>query len=156
LVYYTNEMVKEGLAGFRYRYLGIAPRAISSEPELDAAWAATTELFRLLDLRTRELGARLLVVSIPDHNKVDPSAAIKGIEPLNFDIEADLATALATLRIEYADLYAPLRAAHEAGGTALYYYADRHLTPRGHRVVADALAPLIEQRLGDLLAATGR
>lgn len=147
LLYYTREMLKEGLKGFRYRYLGISRRDITNETELAAAWAATSELMRAIELRARELGARLLVVSIPDHNKVNPSAVIKNIEPINFDIEKGLRDTLAPLRIEYVDLYEPLRAAFEAGDLDLYYYADRHLTPRGNRVVADALAPLIKQRL---------
>src|SRR5690606_9131758 len=86
-LYYTREMIKEGLKGFRYRYLGISERDIRTEEQLREAWAVTANAFELMQRRASELGSKLLVVSIPDHNKVDPLAVIKNIEPLNYDVE---------------------------------------------------------------------
>jgi len=146
-LYYTREMIKEGLKGFRYRYLGISARDIRTEEQLREAWAVTATAFELMQRRARELGTKLLVVSIPDHNKVDPLAVIKNIEPLNYNVEDALRDTLARLGIPYFDTFDVLKAAHTNGGGGLYYYADRHLTPRGHQVVAEALFPVVAAEL---------
>jgi len=147
LFYYTRAMIREGLKGFRYRYFGISERDITNEAQRAAAWAVTRELFFAINLRVRELGSRLLVVSIPDHNKVNPNAVIKNIKPINYDIENELRSTLESLGIEYIDLLEAMSAAYESTNTDLYYYADRHLTPSGNQVVADAISDVIGKRL---------
>ena len=146
-LYYTRELVKEGLKGVRYRYLGISARDIQTEEQLRQAWTVAANAFELLLRRAREVGSRLLVISIPDHNKVDPLAVIKNIEPLNYDVEDALRETLLRLGVPYFDTFDALRSAHESGEGGLYYYADRHLTPRGHRVLADALLPVVAAEL---------
>jgi lysophospholipase L1-like esterase len=145
--YYVREMIKEGSKGFRYRYFGISERDITNEAQKAEAWAVTRELFVAIDLRVRELGSRLLVISIPDHNKVNASAVIKNIDPINYDIEGELRTTLESLGIEYIDLLEPMSAAYQATNSDLYYYADRHLTPLGNQVVANAISDVIGERL---------
>ena len=156
LFYYTREMLKEGIKGFRYRYFGISERDITNEAQKAAAWAATRELFIAIDLRVRALGARLLVISIPDHNKVNASAVIKNINPINFDIENELRATLEPLGIEYIDLSEPMSAAYQATNSDLYYYADRHLTPLGNQVVANAISDVIGERLRSSFASAVR
>lgn len=132
---------KEGLRGLRYRWFGIKRRSIRDREQLDQAWAVAARLLAVMKARADELDCRLVVASLPDHNQVDPEAVIRNIEPLHFEIQERLFAECAALGIETIDLRPALRAAFEAGGAPLYYYADRHLTPRGHAVVAEALAP---------------
>ena len=145
--YYVREMIKEGSKGFRYRYFGISERDITNEAQKAAAWAVTRELFFAIDLRVRELGSRLLVISIPDHNKVNASAVIRNIDPINYDIEGELRATLESLGIEYIDLLEPMSAAYQSTNSDLYYYADRHLTPLGNQVVANAISDAVGERL---------
>lgn len=147
LLYYTRALVKEGLKAFRYRYYGISSRDIQTKGQLVEAWEVTRQLLHLTSRRAQELGSKLLVVSIPDHNKVNPDAYIKNIEPINFDIEAELRRTTESLGIRYYDLFNDFRVAYESGRTDLYFYADRHLTPKGNEVVAQALTPVIKDLL---------
>jgi lysophospholipase L1-like esterase len=156
LFYYTKEMIKEGIKGFRYRYFGISARDITNEAQKTAAWEITKELFVAIDTRVRELGSRLLVVSIPDHNRVNASAVIKNIEPINYDIEDELRATLESLGIEYIDLLEAMSAAYRSTHADLYYYADRHLTPLGNQVVASAISDVIGDRLRSSFEMTAR
>lgn len=144
---YLVAFLKEGLRGLRYRWIGMGRRAIRTAADAEAGWAETRALLELVQAECEALGAKLLVAALPDHNQVDPRSKIRNIEPLNFVVQARLAEELDRLGIEHVDLLPELRAAFEAGGPALYYYADRHLTARGHGVVAEALGPRLVSEL---------
>lgn len=146
---YTGALVSEGLKGLRYRLVGIKDRSIGTPEEKARAWEATREQLALIAARCREIGSRLLVVSVPDHNRVDPSARIRGIEPLHFEIEEDLGAACRALGVACGDPTGAMRAARERASGPLYYYADRHLTPEGNRAYAAAILPYVKEALAE-------
>ncbi|RMF18689.1 MAG: SGNH/GDSL hydrolase family protein [Deltaproteobacteria bacterium] len=144
---YLALLFKEGLKGFRYRVLGISTRFIRTPEQKEDAWRITRDLLRLVARRTAEIGSRLLLVSIPSQSRVDPSAVIKHIEPLHYVVEERLSAVCRELGIEYLDTRPALVAAF-GRGAHLYYYADRHLTAEGHRVVAETVLPRVQAFLG--------
>lgn len=137
---YLARFVKESLRGLRYRLFGIKRRSIRTEEQKRAAWEVTSELLALLNKRCQELDCQLVVASLPDHEEVDPEAHIKNIEPLNFAVRDELFRVCSELGVPTVDLLPPLSASHASGGEPLYYFADRHLTEAGARVVGAALA----------------
>jgi len=147
---YLKRVLSEGLKGLRYRIVGIRPRSIQTESEKAEAWEVTELHLDLIRRRAEEIGTRLLVVALPDQNRVDPGAYIRGIEPLNYEVEETLSQICARLGVDFHDLTPALRAARESGVGPLYYYTDRHLTPAGNEIVARDLVPLIETRLPGL------
>lgn len=140
--------LKEALRGLRYRTLGIKPRKIRTEEDQRAAFEVFRGLLALARRRAEELDCELVVVSLPDHNQVDPEAVIKNIEPVNFDIQERLFAACDELEVPTIDLLPPLRAAFDETHEPLYYYADKHLRPSGHEVVGEVLV----ERCRELLA----
>lgn len=136
---YVRELVDEAKAGLKGGLLGGARRKIRTPAERAAAWPVTAELLDLLKLRAGEIGTRLVVVSIPDYNQVDPQAIYRGIEPVNYDIESQLAQLTRELGITYIDPLPEMRARLRAGEAPWYYARDRHLTPAGNAVLADIL-----------------
>ncbi len=144
---YLAAMVKEGLKGARYRFIGAKDRRITTEEQRTAAWEITERYLDMLHHRADELGTKLVIVSLPDHNQVDPHAVIKNIGPFEFDVQDRLRTTCDRLGIAMIDLLPDLQAEWQAHGKQLYYYADRHLTPYGNDVVAKILQPQLEARL---------
>lgn len=146
---YLERVLTEGLKGLRYRIFGIKERSITTGEEKEAAWEVTERLLGLAQKRCEEIGTRLFVVSIPDHNRVDPGARIRGIEPIHFEIEDRLAEICARIGVDHHDPTEAMRRAREDSDVPLYYYADRHLTPRGNAALAEVLVPLVSERLED-------
>lgn len=138
----------------RYQLWGIPPRAVDTPEGRERAWRVTEELIGLLADRAREIDCRLVVVSLPDYWQVDPRAQVKGLEAVHVDVQAPLAEICQRRELPLVDLLPALRAAADdtcdasdasdagdAGDASepLYYRADRHLTARGHAVVAGEL-----------------
>jgi len=141
--FYTERLLAEGLKSLRYKLIGIKRRDIRKTEDSEAAWAVTDEYLKMLRMRCEEINTEFLVISIPDHNRVDPSASIRDIEPINFEIEEKLAEICSDLGIHYLDLTEAMKEAYAKSGQPLYYYADRHLTPIGNVAVADGMMPVI-------------
>ena len=100
------------------------------------------ELYRRLVIRmdraAEEIGAELVVVF----------AHLRG-EAMEREESyfADLTETLTRDGIDVVDLYEPLRAAEEAADASIWYRTDMHWNDAGHRVVADLLQAIIEERL---------
>ncbi len=131
---------KEGLRGMRYRFLGIRKRSIRSEADRVEPWRKTRELLGLLAKRCAELECQLVIASLPDHNQVDPTAVIKNIDPVNYEVQEQLRAICEELEVPLIDLLPALRQQFTRTGRSLYYYADRHLKPEGHGIVGRQLA----------------
>lgn len=144
---YLHQLVKAAARGLRYRTTGIRPRRIRTPEQAAEAWTVTERLLGLLARRAAEIGTRLVVTSVPDHNQVDPEARIENIEPLNFEVQDRLAQVCAAAGVPCLDFRAAMKAHFERTGERLYYYADRHLTPAGNRVFARHLQPQLETLL---------
>lgn len=119
---------------------------------------ATEEALRELRDSAAGRGDRLLVALAPDLTQVEPEdrefwvseMRRRGRDPGDTPPEAltdAVAGVLAGLGIPHCDL-SPALAEAEAGGEACYYRINRHWTPAGHRVVADALARCMGERAG--------
>ncbi|MEE2888309.1 MAG: SGNH/GDSL hydrolase family protein [Planctomycetota bacterium] len=144
---YLSALVREGFRGFRYNVFGVKQRAIHTEQLKAEAWRKTEELLRVMKVRSTEIGTKLVLVCLPDHNQVNEAAIIKNIEPLNFEVQAELAAICQKHQISYVDLLPGMRKMWQKGGTDFYYYADRHLTPRGNAAVAELLVAALEPLL---------
>lgn len=144
---YLAAMMKEGLKGARYRFIGAKDRRITTEEQRAAAWDITERYLDMLHRRADELGTDLVVVSLPDHNQVDPTAVIKNIGTFEFDVQDRLRTVCDRLGIPMINLLPELQTEWQTHGQQMYYYADRHLTPHGNEVVATILKPQLEARL---------
>ena len=134
----------------RERLLRDALRAYEEPPPeaIAQADARITACLARLRAQAAAAGAEVLALVLPADLGVVPGALDAIAAELG---EADralragapgerLAAAAARAGVTVVDLHAPLAAA-AAAGAPVYYPQDRHLTPAGHRVVADALAP---------------
>jgi len=147
---YLYKLFKEGGRGIRHRLFGSRQRTIQNAEQHRAAWAVTTKLLRLIHLRSTEIGAKLIVVAIPDYQFVDPeNGAMTGQKPLNIDIEEPLRAACATLGIMCLDLLPGLKLKQAAETKPFYYTIDRHFTPQGNAAVAEILTPVLRDLLRD-------
>ncbi len=144
---YLVAMVKEGLKGARYRFIGAKDRRLTTEEHRQQAWEITDQYLDMLQRRADELHTKLVVVSLPDHNQVDPQAVIKNIGPFEFDVQDRLRASCARLGVPMIDLLPELQAEWESSHKQLYYYADRHLTPYGNEIVARQLKSRLETEL---------
>ncbi len=153
---FLYKLIKEGARGFRHRWFGGRERQIRTTQQRTAAWAVTENLLHLMHLRSREIGATLVIVSIPDYERVDPAGRLKGQRPINIDIEQELRDVCLRLDIPYLDLLPELKVRQAAATEPFYYQTDRHFTPLGNVAVADLLTPAIESWLRSRADATRR
>jgi lysophospholipase L1-like esterase len=134
------KLFKEGARGFRHRWFGGRPRTIRNAEQAALAWRTTESLLELMRIQSAAIGTQLIVVSIPDYDRVDARYQLKSQLPVNVEIEHELAEVCARLGITYVDLLPDLIAASSISTEPLYYATDRHLTPAGHMAVAKLLA----------------
>jgi hypothetical protein len=152
---YVFELVRQATGAARHKYTGLRrPRQITTAAAMDHAWKLLDEQFRLIKRRADEMGTRLVVVSIPDYNLVNPESVISSIKPLNFDVHAGLEEICRRHGIEEHNALDALQASFQANGGAegakakpLYYEIDRHLTVEGNRVMAEYLSTLLDPML---------
>lgn len=137
------EFVTDATKKARYRYLGMRARKIRTEAERQAAWVTTRTYLGLVARRAKQLGAKLAVVALPDHNQVNPTAVIRNVGPINYEVQEPLREACEGLGVPVVDPLEAMREAYAREGRDLYYYEDRHLTPEGNRVLAEAIAPAL-------------
>lgn len=116
--------------------------------------ARVLETIDQLDAHVRAIGARFVVLLIPDEYQVDPAvfaaaARHAGRHPADYDLDRpqrDLARALDARGIPVLDLLAASRGA--AANASLYLPRDTHWNTAGHRLAAAELARFVaEQRL---------
>jgi hypothetical protein len=90
--------------------------------------------------RCDETGRRLFVVVMPNRIQVENRDALTGRIYDAARPNRDIARYCDELRISCLDLLPVLSEAHQHGGEALFYAADRHLNVRGSRRAAEAIA----------------
>lgn len=136
------------------------PWLAERQPEaFAAAEAAFDEIARRLAERSRR-GARLVVAVLPSKIEVEPETVAREVESaattlglrrppaeMNAAVRARMLAALARHGLDPLDLTPALRAAFESAGEPLYWNADWHLNPRGHRAVAEALRARLQEAL---------
>ena len=122
-------------------------RVLESAPGV-AETGLALEAFAAL---AQEIGARPVVLIVPDKAQVDPAsraAMARLIDDRRYDPERPFAT-MARLANEaglpVVDPRAALRAAGEAGTQSLYFEHDWHTTATGNEILAESLAAALAQ-----------
>ena len=116
---------------------------IDQPDDIARAWSITRELLQLAQARSTEIGAELLVVSVPAYTLVN--SARYGSVPLTIrtNVEGQLAQISAELGIDYVDLLPQMRLADQSSTEPLYFPGDNHLSPAGNAAVAEILADIL-------------
>jgi hypothetical protein len=139
--------------------VGLTALEVPSELRRDQAasprWELTGDLLAEIDSIASAHHTPTLFFLIPSIEEVEPSvlkARTKafGIDSLALDIDQPdriMADQLRRRGLESVSLLAPLRDAQRRG-VVLYGRADPHPSADGHRVMWNAIAPAIAQRLG--------
>ena len=143
---------------YRWHVLDIADlygsplRAVRGEASLEAAWESSLRVLERVVELTRARGLRLVLVVFPVEVQLDREAIARyrrdyGVAVPEAALDGDPQRRLAAFGAAHAvpviDLLPALRA---AGGADLYLrtgpirFDPVHLSPRGHRIVADAIA----------------
>lgn len=130
------------------RWLGTPiERGLRVKPEdQEAAWSLTFALLREIAAATREHGAKIVLVVIPEQAQVQPRTRIEGLEPDDYEVQEKLRTFASAERIAFLDLLPALSAEFRAKGRPLYYLLDRHLNARGHEVTANEVYAFLRDR----------
>jgi len=134
-------------------YLGLCERELAEEARKD--YSEATALLGEMAAQVRELGVPFFVVLVPYRSMVEPEARAslkKKIPDLDsrYDLTRparEMDARLTGLGIDHADSTQFLGEHGGLGGSGLYFPIDGHLTPEGHRVMAEFLEPLLEKRL---------
>ena len=112
-----------------------------TEPQ-QKGWQLTRRYIGLLKEACDQCGAKFILTSAPIASQVYGHTSYDHFFFRGRPTEADqthLKEIAASLHAPFADLLSPLRQA----GKDLYYPHDGHWTPKGHRVVAETLAPAL-------------
>ena len=121
-------------------------------PETERAVARVEDLFLAMDALCRGRGARLFVVIIPTLKQVNPEGPNGPGAPDWEKPQRLFAAFFAEHDIPFIDLLPALRAA--TAEEPVYFRFDAHWTPRGHVVVAQAIAEHLLRQ--DLVRAPAR
>jgi len=130
--------------------------ALPLEPRWEHAWKLTEALVAAMRDEVVATGARFAVIVIPARTTVQPRDL--GLWPAKpqsevserWDVDYPPRRADAFLRdmgIPFVDVTTALREAQAATGLPAYLSFDPHLSIDGHRRVADAAKPFLEQQL---------
>jgi hypothetical protein len=118
-------------------------------PHVAEGLGIARDAFGTIASESAQLGARSALVLVPARFQVDDAdygRLREGIRAAGGELVRDAATdrfnaALAQLPLPRLDLLPVFRRARP--GPPLFFQTTVHLTPRGHRVVADALAQFL-------------
>ena len=145
---YLFKLFKEGIRGFRHRVFGGRERRIQTDVQMKTGWSMTAELLRLMQQRTKAMGAQLIIASVPDYELVDSEQGrLKGQKLLNIAIETELRAVTDELGIAYLDLLPEMKIRQAKLPEPFYYTTDRHLTPIGNVELAAILLPFIKTNI---------
>lgn len=128
-------------------------------PDLEAdthwvdAWSLTRRLILEIDRACREAGSEFLLMRIPyvpqiyESRREDLARRYPDIRSLSMDWDRPgkvLTPFIAEHGIPHLDLFPPFQqAATVRPEESLYFYHDHHLSPEGHRVVAESLKEVL-------------
>ncbi|MBM4196588.1 MAG: SGNH/GDSL hydrolase family protein [Gammaproteobacteria bacterium] len=118
-----------------FRRCGDFAAVYSDDGPYEAHWRQVEEEFERMAAIASELGARLLVVNIPDLPPWDERRAYPGRRLGNWAARQGIA---------FLDLLPAMRAAAAADPAPLYWARDPHCTPRGYATIAAAIASYLE------------
>ena len=119
-------------------------------------WDTTARILADMQMIATEQSTPILFAQIPVHYQLSPENLIWAqeafdITPEQIDLHqpyTELQRAADQYEVAIINLQTPLQEAMIEGETDLYGQIDPHLSPRGHKVIADFLRPEIESILG--------
>ena len=128
--------------------------AAKPAPRIGAGLEITRECVRQIAAEASAAGSRTAVVLMParfqvddgDYGRLREAVAEQGGELVRDGATERFKSSLSALSLPITDLLVPLRQAPP--GPPLFFELNVHLTPRGHTVVADHLAPFVAGVLG--------
>ncbi len=131
------------------------PEVLLREQASSERWRVSAEVCRSIAGEAAAHGLPILFVLLPGVSEVDRqigeiTARAAGLEVSEIDLDqpsSRMRRELADLGLTVLDATPALRAAHEAGLEDLYGRVDYHFGIEGHRVVADAIVPLLLESL---------
>lgn len=136
-------------------YLSICQRSLG--PEGTERYRTAERLLGELRTEVEASGARFLVALFSYRTVTEPPTrrrflASRGDGGASLDLERperEVTAFLDSIGVDYLRLNGPLRDAYQ-DQAPLYFHSDGHFTARGHRVVADAMTPVLRARLKGL------
>lgn len=118
-------------------------------PVAERALQRTTELLAQIREDAARMGTEVVIATVPFREQVYARRPAGPGYDIRFP-QQHIERFAEEQGIPFVDLLPPLRAAASHSSGALYWRFDVHLTPDGHRVVADALTTYFQQRAGSL------
>ncbi len=122
----------------------------ASSPEWQQAWAITAALIAEVEASAAQDGAGFQVVIVPGRWEATPDGRAlltRASTQTEFDWSLPNRTTAALLEdagLPYTNLLPPVAAAYEAANKPLHFPIDGHLTPAGHRLIAEELLPMLQ------------
>jgi lysophospholipase L1-like esterase len=151
--------LKEELAGFELLDDNLHGSLIDPPPPVQRAYEQIRQDLLRLDESVRSRGSRLVVAMIPSLQAVNPDELVNSIaytryETGDFDVDQPYRILGRFLTEHGVRVVSPLAAFREKRdrGTALYLPQDLHFSRKGHRLFAEAVAPMLKTMLNDLPA----
>ena len=126
--------------------------SLDVDPEVvDGRAARRQALFAAIAAEARRLGVELLVMVVPDKERVYQDLAYEsGAMPARkAELYPRLLRELAAAGLSPIDLATVLAQARAAGGEPVYQMRDSHWTAPGALLAATAVAGIVQQRFGD-------
>ena len=140
----------EAIGGLRTPLAGLYDK--EPEDEWLRAWQISEALLARIRDRAAEIGAPLVIAGAPEWRALDAAvwrAEIEKTNPRSTRLTSgrleptaptnQLGAIAARLGVRYIDLLPPLQQEYERGNRALYCDFDKHWTPAGHAVAAEAI-----------------
>jgi lysophospholipase L1-like esterase len=122
-----------GIDDTRHAPFHLTPEQVAAATEL--TYALLHEMVEL----SRRYGAPFVLLVIPDQVQVEPDAVVYGVHDWMLDAQDRVRRFAEREGIPFIDPQAELRDIYVRDGEPLYFRRDRHLTPRGHRHLAELL-----------------
>jgi len=131
------------------------PTDLRREEATSPRWQVTGDILADIDSFASAYGVPAAFALIPANEQVDPAVfqlrtKAFGIDPTSLDLDQPDRLMVAELQrrgLSFVSLLAPLRAG-QARGLPMYGRVDPHPSEEGHRIMWDAVAPLLARRLG--------
>jgi hypothetical protein len=144
--FYIEDAIQDQIRPWRFRVRKAEPEDPKLTERRKQSWPETERLLGLIRTRCDELGTKLIVVNMPESTTIDASWAVPIWPAQPVDPAGPLGELCGRIGVPFVDLTPALGAAHRAvsGRPEIFYFLDRHLTPKGHGVVVEEFRKLLD------------
>jgi nitroreductase len=116
------------------------------DPDAERAWEVTFAALREMQATARAYGAAFALVLVPDQVQVQKDARVYGAPAALYTVPERIGGFGAAEGIAVIDPAPALLARYEEEGQHLYFPRDRHLNPRGQRLLAEVILRDLRER----------